>query len=285
MRHDDFYYDLCSWIENKLEAPLSLHEIAKKAGYSKWYLQRQFKSKMGVTLGKYIHNRRITRAALALRYSSLKISEIFTLSGFDSQQSFTRAFKRHFGITPAVYSHHEYTQFKGFQKLIVHPFTCSHNHFLTKRKSPLINATLAVRTNIETLININQSLENGRALITEFLINTSERKKFTMIANIAREDVRSHSILQELSLSAYDDPRLLETDDTVECLTFPFSGSAGEFLFFRSYVYYNLVPEIDISIKGTTDFFEGEICNSGNETLIQGCLYIPVGTSENSLNN
>lgn len=276
MRHDDFYYDLCSWIENKLEATLSLDEIAKKAGYSKWYLQRQFKSKMGVTLGKYIHNRRITRAAMALRYSSLKISEIFTLSGFDSQQSFTRAFKRHFGITPAVYSHHEHTQFKGFQKLVSHPFTYSHHHFLTTRKIPVAHEKLAVRSNIEDLININLSIQQCRESVGNFMSKNNTLNLFTMTVCTGRENFRSHSILREISLFSNDDPRLLETDDNVECLTFPFEGDLEAFLFFRSYVYYNLIPEINASISGTTDFFEGEINDDDQERLIKGCLYIPI---------
>ncbi len=276
MLHDEFYSDLCVWIENNLETPLSLTEIANKAGYGKWYLQRLFKSKMGITLGKYILNRRITRAALALRFSSLSITEIFLLSGFDSQQAFTRVFKNHFGITPAVYSKHEHIHFKGFQRLIHYPFTFSNQYFLTTRKMPVAQTKIAVRMNIEELININFSREHWRAPLSEFFSQHGDMTQFTMIVAIVREDLRSHLVLQELSLLVHDSPELKETEEAVDCLTFPFSGKMDAFLFFRSYVYYNLIPDIDASITGAVDFFEGKFSHCNNETWIEGSLYIPV---------
>lgn len=275
MLHEDFYSDLCVWIENNLETPLSLTDIANKAGYGKWYLQRLFKSKMGITLGKYILNRRITRAALALRFSSLTISEIFLLSGFDSQQAFTRVFKNHFGITPAVYSKHEHVSFKGLQRLILPPFTYSNHYFLTKRKMPSAQTKITVRRNIEELININFSREQWRTPVSEFFSRSADMTEFTMIVTTVREDLRSHLFLQELSLLAQDDVALNESETTVDCLTFPFSGKIEEFLFFRSYVYYNLIPDIDASITGAMDFFEGKISHHNNESWIEGCLCIP----------
>lgn len=35
--------DLLIWLEGHLDQPLSLDNVAAKAGYSKWHLQRMFK--------------------------------------------------------------------------------------------------------------------------------------------------------------------------------------------------------------------------------------------------
>ena len=40
--------DLLSWLEGHLDQPLSLDNVAAKAGYSKWHLQRMFKDRKSV---------------------------------------------------------------------------------------------------------------------------------------------------------------------------------------------------------------------------------------------
>ncbi|SVJ51041.1 right origin-binding protein [Klebsiella pneumoniae] len=39
--------DLLAWLDNNLDQPLSLDNVATKAGYSKWHLQRMFKEVTG----------------------------------------------------------------------------------------------------------------------------------------------------------------------------------------------------------------------------------------------
>lgn len=95
--------ELLSWIEENLEQPLLLDDVARKAGYSKWHLQRTFKNITGLALGGYIRSRRLCRAAIALRLTKQPILNIAIQYQFDSQQTFTRRFKAHFNITPAAY--------------------------------------------------------------------------------------------------------------------------------------------------------------------------------------
>jgi AraC family transcriptional regulator, mar-sox-rob regulon activator len=95
--------DLIVWIEKNLEQPLSIDYVAQKSGYSKWHLQRMFKEVTGQVLGTYIRHRRLTYAALALRMTSKPILDIAMQYRFDSQQTFTRSFKKQFNETPASY--------------------------------------------------------------------------------------------------------------------------------------------------------------------------------------
>jgi AraC family transcriptional regulator, mar-sox-rob regulon activator len=95
--------DLIKWIEKNLEQPLSIDHVAKKSGYSKWHLQRMFKDVTGKVLGTYIRHRRLTHAALALKLTSKPILDIAMQYQFDSQQTFTRSFKKQFKLTPANY--------------------------------------------------------------------------------------------------------------------------------------------------------------------------------------
>ncbi len=95
--------DLLFWLDNNLEKPLSLDNVAAKSGYSKWHLQRMFKYVTGQAIGTYIRKRRLTKAAIALRMTNQPILEIALQYHFDSQQTFTRAFKRQYQLTPAYY--------------------------------------------------------------------------------------------------------------------------------------------------------------------------------------
>ncbi|PRD13421.1 MDR efflux pump AcrAB transcriptional activator RobA [Pantoea coffeiphila] len=95
--------DLLVWLESHLDQPLSLDNVAAKAGYSKWHLQRMFKDVTEHAIGAYIRARRLSKAAVALRLTSRPILDIALQYRFDSQQTFTRAFKKQFTQTPAWY--------------------------------------------------------------------------------------------------------------------------------------------------------------------------------------
>ena len=47
--------EFAKWIDENLEVELSINIEAKKAGYSKWYLQRLFKHIICISIGRYIN--------------------------------------------------------------------------------------------------------------------------------------------------------------------------------------------------------------------------------------
>ena len=55
--------DLLVWLEGHLDQPLSLDNVAAKAGYSKWHLQRMFKEHTGYPLGEYIRVKKLKKSA------------------------------------------------------------------------------------------------------------------------------------------------------------------------------------------------------------------------------
>ncbi|WP_072094089.1 helix-turn-helix domain-containing protein [Trabulsiella odontotermitis] len=95
--------ELLFWIESNIQKPLFIEDVAKHAGYSKWYLQRLFSKYTGRSLANYIKRRKMELAANDLCCTSEKIIDISIKYGFDSQQSFTRAFRKIYNQSPAVY--------------------------------------------------------------------------------------------------------------------------------------------------------------------------------------
>lgn len=103
--HDDIIHTLTDWIETNLDKTLSIDEVAAKSGYSKWHLQRMFRTVTKQTLGNYIRERRLTLAAEALRQTQRPVFDIAMQYGYDSQQTFSRVFRRQFAQTPTAYRH------------------------------------------------------------------------------------------------------------------------------------------------------------------------------------
>lgn len=118
MNQTNIISDLIIWIEKNLEQPLSIDHVAEKSGYSKWHLQRMFKKVTNQILGTYIRNRRLTHAALALKLTSKPILDIAMQYRFDSQQTFTRSFKKQFNMTPATYRRNELWDLSGIMPAI-----------------------------------------------------------------------------------------------------------------------------------------------------------------------
>lgn len=103
MHQQQVIEQLLAWIEQSLDQPLTLDDIAAKSGYSKWHLQRMFKQHTGHILGTYARRRRLTAAARELRLTGTSVACIADTYQFDSQQTFTRCFRKQFGLPPASY--------------------------------------------------------------------------------------------------------------------------------------------------------------------------------------
>lgn len=91
-----------NYIEENLDGVLDVQEIAKRAYVSPFYFQRIFAALCGISLGEYIRNRRLTLAAQELAAAEAKIIDIAAKYGYDSPDSFNRAFQRFHGITPSA---------------------------------------------------------------------------------------------------------------------------------------------------------------------------------------
>lgn len=91
------------YIEANLDFDIELAKVSKLAGISHWHFQRIFKAVTGETLKTYVRSRRLANSLDALLTTDAGILEISIRAGFESQEAFTRAFKRAFDLTPNAY--------------------------------------------------------------------------------------------------------------------------------------------------------------------------------------
>ena len=91
------------YIQKHLDRDLELNELAKVACFSPFHFHRIFGAMVGESLKEYIRRLRLEMAAGMLFYTNLSISDIAVKNGYDNNQSFSRAFRDHFGVPPRNY--------------------------------------------------------------------------------------------------------------------------------------------------------------------------------------
>ena len=92
-----------AYIDAHIQEPITLPMLAREAGYSYYYTARVFKEVTGKTPFDYIRKRRIILSALSLRAGQHKIIDVALDFVFDTHEGFTRAFAKHFGMSPQHY--------------------------------------------------------------------------------------------------------------------------------------------------------------------------------------
>lgn len=90
------------YIEDNLTEEIDVSEIAAKAYVSPFYFQKIFGVLCGCTVGEYIRNRRLALAAEELSSSDIRVIDAAVKYGYDSPDSFARAFTKFHGIPPSA---------------------------------------------------------------------------------------------------------------------------------------------------------------------------------------
>ncbi len=88
------------YVEEHLTEAVDVEMVAKQAYSSAFHFQRMFSMLCGFTLGDYIRMRRLTLAAEELVRTDEKVIDVALKYGYDTPESFTRAFTRFHGKTP-----------------------------------------------------------------------------------------------------------------------------------------------------------------------------------------
>jgi AraC family transcriptional regulator len=99
----DCFQRAVEYIETHLTEPITFETISNTAYLSGFHFSRVFHLYLGETLSSYVRKRRLTEAADNLIHTELPILEIALKFQFESQEAFTRSFKRQFHLTPAKY--------------------------------------------------------------------------------------------------------------------------------------------------------------------------------------
>jgi transcriptional regulator GlxA family with amidase domain len=87
-------------IENSLDRPLRIAEIARAVNLSTSRFTRLFREATGDSPARYLQVRRLERARVLIETTFFTIKEVMVKVGFNDPSHFTRYFSRHYGISP-----------------------------------------------------------------------------------------------------------------------------------------------------------------------------------------
>lgn len=106
------------YIEDNLTETIDYEEVAKKCYSSSYHFQRVFSILCGFTLGEYIRNRRLTLAGRELTTNNAKVIDVAMKYGYESPDSFAKAFQKFHGILPSQ-ARNNGSNLKSFSRLVL----------------------------------------------------------------------------------------------------------------------------------------------------------------------
>ncbi len=133
------------YIETNISQEMEIEELANEAALSSFYYQRLFSRLVKKSVREYIKLRRLARACISLGNKQNRILDVALDCGFKSHESFTRAFKDAYNITPEAYRDYPMmlNQFDKPDLLL--------NYVMVDENVPLISDGLVLELKRETL--------------------------------------------------------------------------------------------------------------------------------------
>jgi AraC family transcriptional regulator len=126
------------FMEENLDANLSLEVMSKVACFSPFHFHRIFKAITDETLNSYISRKRIEKvASILVQKPEVSITELSHLFGFNSNSSLTRSFKKFYGLSPSEFRKQSISRFSkislidsknGQDRLVFEQYICSINN-------------------------------------------------------------------------------------------------------------------------------------------------------------
>ncbi|WP_431312506.1 helix-turn-helix transcriptional regulator [Sporosarcina jeotgali] len=152
---------LIDWIEDNLQGEFSLAGLASHLGYSPYYCSFKFHQATGMSIRRYVLLRRLYLSTEDLK-KQRKIIDIAMDYEYSSQEAYSRAFKKVFGVSPKEFQQHK-MPIQSFTKLTIHQG--KDGIAMTNRETEVAQLQ---RTNRELFDRDVLNLLNGQMMYEEF---------------------------------------------------------------------------------------------------------------------
>lgn len=168
-------------IEKNIELELNIDYFARETGISQIHLQRIFKMAFGIPLARYIKLRKLSASVKKLAFLNYRVIDVANEFGFEHEQSYIRAFKREFNITPG--------QFRNSSAILKTTPPFNADDFIQTSSGLLALPDIVVIPEIyligmENYISYEESFEKAPRVAREFWENHRLRVKNVVNKNV-----------------------------------------------------------------------------------------------------
>lgn len=121
MKKEEYYLRLekaIDFVEENLHTKLSLSSVSSNAFSSLSHFHRIFYFMTGLTIKEYIRHRRLSHAAIQLVKSQRSVLDIALEAQFESPESFNKAFKKLFGLSPKEFRNNN-PEFEVMRRMVI----------------------------------------------------------------------------------------------------------------------------------------------------------------------
>ncbi|ELK1751075.1 helix-turn-helix domain-containing protein [Salmonella enterica] len=244
---------ILSWVEQNLYTGADINALVCEAGYSRKTLETWFLRDRGITPGEYLSRRRMSRAALLLRMTTLPVSEISSLFHFYSQQNFARAFKLRFGVTPMQYRKEDKWTLQMLQKPLLTDSQPLKPEVVTLAELKMYAQDVIHKHNFLSLTVNNVVFERTKTLVDKYRENNNQDIGFgyKICTPSATGAGRDTAVSVEM-LTQYPDE---DNEHTVvmipagKYVQFCFSGTWCEYVVFTWLIYFHMAEEEDVRVR------------------------------------
>lgn len=105
------------FIDGNLDSKLSLSAVSREAFLSPYHFHRIFKLLTGETLNEFITRQRIEKSVADILHQEITISELSHIYGFSDNSSYTKAFKKYYGVSPTEFKRQNPNKFSKIRQL------------------------------------------------------------------------------------------------------------------------------------------------------------------------
>jgi AraC family transcriptional regulator len=134
-------------IQQNLDEALRLDELSAVAGFSPFHFHRIFRGLIGEPVKEHVRRLRLERAAHRLRHGGQPVTEMSLDAGYQTLESFTRAFHKMFGLSP--------TEFRARHAVVAYGPAPSGVHFVAEGAvesfRPVVSRSSPLEVRIERL--------------------------------------------------------------------------------------------------------------------------------------
>lgn len=275
------------FIESNLKTDINVLEVSREVCYSLYHFIRLFQSITGFSPKNYIQQRRLSEAAIELRNTNKKITDIAYDYQFGSPESFSRAFRKHFNINPTEVR-------KGFSLTtlpLLKPVTTDSIYQSDKlRNEPpeLIECAERLLVGTSFFVNNNDEIND---LSKEWGLFKNEVHTIKNVIKPERyyqvqywsdnQDIDGMYFFTGIEVSGLKDINPLFVIKTIPAgkyLRFIHKGLANKVGYTYKYIYNQFLPNTDYRLNKPFNFeYYGEKCLGPYNENSESEIYIPVG--------